>query len=158
MLRLRLVGLIGCLALALTVLAAPAWAHPGHEAADVPLAGDTQGSHTVPTAALIAGALAFLAALPQRRRTLALALALSLAALSLEGVLHAALHLQHVRHAQSLSIGASPALRVAPRAEASLPSATPVVRLMPVAERYEPPAPDIFVASSRGRAPPLPAA
>jgi hypothetical protein len=106
-------------------------------------------------AALLVAALALLASVPQCRRTLALALVLLLSMVSLEGVLHAALHLHHARHADSLAIGASPAQQAAAAPEAEHPSATPVMRLGEVVERHVTPAPDVVVASSRGRAPPL---
>jgi hypothetical protein len=100
-------------------------------------------------------ALALLASVPQRRRTLALALVLLLSMVSLEGVLHAALHLHHVRHADGLAIGASPAQQAAAGLEADHPSATPVMLLSEVVERDVTPASDVVVASSRGRAPPV---
>ena len=155
MIPLRFVRLVAGVALVLTVLAAPAWAHPGHDSTGGPVAGDAPGQHTPPAVALIAGALAFLVAIPQRRRALALGLALLLAAVSLEGMLHAALHLHKVKHSQSLAIGASTAQQAATRPDTESPSATPVIRLIEIAELYDAPVPDIAVASNRGRAPPL---
>ena len=155
MIPFRLVRLLAGVALALSVLAAPAWAHPGHDSTGGPAAGGALGQHTPPAMALIAGALAFLAAIPRRRRALALALVLLLATVSLEGMLHAALHLHKVKHSQSLAIGASPAQQAAARPDTEDPSATPVIRLIDVAELYDAPVPDVAVASNRGRAPPL---
>jgi hypothetical protein len=155
MIPLPIVRLAAGVALALTVLAAPAWAHPGHDSTGGPVAGDALGQHTPPAAALIAGALTFLAAIPRRRRALAWSLALLLATVSLEGMLHAALHLHKVGHSQSLAIGASAAQQAATRPDTEGPSATPVIRLIDVAELYDAPVPDIAVASNRGRAPPL---
>ena len=155
MIPLRFVRLVAGVALALSVLAAPAWAHPGHDSTGGPAAGDALGQHSPPAMALITGALAFLAAIPQRRRALALSLALLLATVSLEGLLHAALHLHNVKHSQSLAIGASPAQQAATRPDTEGPSATPVIRLIDVAKLYDAPVPDVAVASNRGRAPPL---
>jgi len=79
---------------------------------------------------------------------------LLLAMASLEGMLHAALHLQKIRHANSLAIGASPAQQAAAAPDTEGPTATPVVRLLEVAELYDAPVPDVVVASNRGRPPP----
>jgi hypothetical protein len=155
MIRRRLAGLAAGVALALSVLAAPAWAHHGHDSTGGPATGNALGQHTPPAVALIAGALAFLAAIPQRRRALAWSLALLLATVSLEGMLHAALHLHKVTHSQSLAIGASPAQQAATRPDTEGPSATPVMRLIEIVELYHAPVPDVAVASNRGRAPPL---
>jgi hypothetical protein len=92
--------------------------------------------------------------MPHRRRALALALVLLLSMASLEGVLHAALHLHHVRHAGSLAIGASPAQPVAADPDTEGAFATPVILLGKVVEDYDAPLPDIVVSSSLGRAPP----
>ena len=72
----------------------------------------------------------------------------------LEGMFHAALHLQKIRHAQSLAIGASPAQQAATGPDTDGPSATPFIRLIEVAQHYDAPGPDVAVASNRGRAPP----
>ena len=156
MIRPRVLVLLVGVALALSSLAAPAWAHPGHESADGQAAAswDALGRYAPTAVGLLAAALSLLAGSPHRRRALALAVALLVAAVSLEGMLHAAFHLQKVRHAQSLSIGASPALHAATGPDTDGPSATPVIRLIEVAERYDAPAPDVVVASYRGRAPP----
>jgi hypothetical protein len=160
-------------ALAVLCLTAPAWAHPGHDspgAASAPNglhAGDrsapewggahsweTLPRHAPPSAGLVVAALYLLATMPHRRRALALAVALLLSIVSLEGVLHAALHLHHVRHADSLAIGASPAQPAAADPDTEKPSATPVILLGEVAGRYDDPIPDLVVSSGRGRAPP----
>ena len=162
--------------LAVLCLTAPAWAHPGHDSPGAASASDglhaSGQSATAPesrgvvdswealrrqapsSAALVLGALAFLAAMPHRRRALALALVLLLSMASLEGVLHAALHLHHVRHAGSLTIGASPAQPAAADPDTEGAFATPVILLGKVVEDYDAPVPDIVVSSSLGRAPP----
>ena len=158
MIRPRLLVLLVGAALALASLAAPAWAHPGHESTDAPLAAtdswDALGRHAPTAVGLLAAALSLLASSPHRRRALAFGLALLIATVSLEGMLHAALHLQKVRHAQTLAIGASPAQQAATGPDTDGPSATPVIRLIEITERYDAPAPDVVVASYRGRAPP----
>ena len=171
----RVLTLLLGVGLAVLCLTPPAWAHPGHGPAGDALAIDglhagppagverevaaesweTLRRHAPVAAALLVAALALLASVPQRRRTLALALVLLLSMVSLEGVLHAALHLHHVRHADGLAIGASPAQQAAAGPEADHPSATPVMLLSEVVERHVTPAPDVVVASSRGRAPPV---
>ena len=159
--------------LAVHCLTAPAWAHPGHDASAAPdglhppgrseTAPDRQSAagswealhrHAPASAALVVAALALLATMPHRRRALVLALVLLLSMVSLEGVLHAAMHLHHVRHTDGLAIGASPAQQVAAGPDTEGPSPTPVVRLSGVVEPYDAPVPDIVVSSSRGRAPP----
>jgi hypothetical protein len=158
MIRPRLLVLLVGVALAVSSLAASAWAHPGHDTTDAPLAAtdswDALGRHAPTAIGLLAAALSLLASSLHRRRALALAVALLVATVSLEGVLHAALHLQKVRHAQSLSIGASPAQQSATGPDTRGPSATPVIRLMEVAKHYDAPVPEVVLASNRGRAPP----
>jgi len=156
-------------------LAAPAWAHPGHgptpgaldldgfhapdqsgpESEGPAESWETLHPHAPASAALVVAALALLAHIPHRRRALALALVLLLSIVSLEGLLHAALHLHHARHADSLAIGASPAPLAAAGPDPGNPSATPVILLGEVVEGYVAPVPDVVVASSRGRAPPV---
>jgi hypothetical protein len=165
MIRQRLLVLLAGLGLSLLSLTVPAWAHPGHDPASGPLAGDNRDAHRIPgssgaagqhmpsSLALAAGALTLFAALGQRRRTLALALVLLLAVVSLEGLAHAALHLQKIRHADSL--GASASQQAAAYPDAAVRSATPEVRWIEVAARYEAPAHYLVVASHHGRAPPL---
>ena len=167
MIRRRLLGLLAGVGLCFSSLTVPAWAHPGHDLASGPQAGDNReaqgvggssgaaGQHAPSPLALAAGALALFAALPQRRRTLALALVLFLTVVSLEGLAHAALHLQKIRHADSLAIGASTSRQVAAHPDAALRSATPEVRWIEVAALYEAPPPDIVIAPHHGRSPPL---
>jgi len=62
--------------------------------------------------------------------------------------------LHHVRHADSLAIGASTAQPAASLATEE-PGAVPEIVLAEVAERYDSPASDIVFASNRGRAPPI---
>jgi hypothetical protein len=154
--------------LAVLCLTAPAWAHPGHDSTAG--AGALNGFHALDqgvadtwealrrhapaSTALVVAALALLATMPHRRGALALALVLLLSMASLEGVLHATLHLHHVHHADSLAIGASPAQQAAGDPDTEGPSATPVILLSEVVERYDAPVPDIVVPCSRGRAPP----
>jgi hypothetical protein len=104
--------------------------------------------------ALAAGALALLASLPRRQRTLAFALAALLALAAGEGATHAALHLGHVPHTDSLAIGASPGLQAVADLD-PVPVATP-----PLAVRQETlppevaPATGITITANHGRAPP----
>ena len=107
-----------------------------------------------PPLAFAAGALA-LAAAVSRRRVLAVALAGLLALAGLEGVAHAALHLQHVTHGDSLAI--APLIGDAPAADHR--GATPAVRIDRVAESAPPPldarTPDRPIRPDQGRAPPV---
>ena len=107
------------------------------------------------SAAFLVAALALLASVPQRRRALAVALVLLLSMVSLEGMLHAALHLHHVRHADGLAIGASPAQQTAAGPDPDHPSATPVMLLSEVVERYVAPVPDVVVAEAAVAHPPV---
>jgi hypothetical protein len=161
--------------LSVLCLTAPAWAHPGHgptpgalaldgfhapdqsepESEGAAKSWDTLRRHAPMSAALVVAALALLAHIPHRRRALALALVLLLSMVSLEGVLHAALHLHHARHADSLAIGASAAQLAAAGPDPDRPFATPVMLLGDVVERYVALVPDVVVASNRGRSPPL---
>jgi len=163
--------------LAVVYLTAPAWAHPGHDSPGAASASDglhaSGQSATAPesrgvadswealrrqapsSAALVLGALAFLATMPHRRRALALALIGLLGTVSLEGVFHAALHLHHVRHADNLAISASPAQQSAADLDTEGPAAIPDTLLVEVAERYDPPPTAVVLASNRGRAPPI---
>ena len=175
----RLFALLACVALALSSLSGPAWAHPGHDSTDgAGTAASTgilspgqqeterasQGAagswgarrQKLPaTTALVAAALALLGAIPYRRRALALVLVLLLTAVSFEGLLHAVLHLHHVRHADSLAIGASPAQQTATALDPERPGPAPDALLVEVAERYDTPAIGVVVAANRGRAPPV---
>ena len=179
MTRLRLFVHLAGVALALSSLPGSAWAHPGHdsisgggagalvgvEAPDLretPRANQgTTGSlnarrqRASAATTLVAAALGLLAAIPHRRRALALALIGLLATVSLEGALHAALHLHQVRHADSLAIGASPAQQAAADLDTDGPATVPDILLVEVAERYDPPMTVVVLASNRGRAPPI---
>ena len=171
----RVLTLLLGVGLAVLCLTPSAWAHPGHgptgDALTLdglhasPQAGperegaaeswETLRRHAPVATALLVAALTLLASVPQRRGALAVVLVLLLSMVSLEGVLHAALHLHHVRHADGLAIGASSAQQAAAAPEADHPSATPVMLLSEVVERYLAPVPDVVVAASRGRAPPV---
>ena len=161
---LRRFGLMPVLAvLALLCLVAPAAAHPGHDAADGFQAASPPDDasawpplrhHGPAAAALLVAAGSLLASVPKRRRALAFTLVLLLSMVSLEGVLHAALHLHHVRHAGSLAIGASPAQPPAVGPDPEAPSAIPVVLIGGIVERADTVVVGIALASPRGRAPP----
>ena len=173
----RALLLLASIGLALSSLSTAAWAHPGHDGIGGPLPSHTTGApdrpegetashgaagswaqfgHKAPSAAaLVAAAVALLTTILHRRRALAVALVLVLAAVSFEGTFHAVLHLHHVRHADSLAIGASPAQQTAADLDMERPGAVPDTLLVEVAERYDPPATDVVVASNRGRAPPI---
>lgn len=165
-------------ALALSSLSGPAWAHPGHDSIGGAGAGTSAGVESpdqgetgrpiksatgswnglrqqIPSATVpVALAVFFLALMPHRRGALALSLVLLFGVVSFEGVFHAVLHLHHVRHADSLAIGASTAQPAASLATEE-PGAVPEIVLAEVAERYDSPASDIVFASNRGRAPPI---
>lgn len=171
MITRRLLVLLAGLGLAATSLGAPAWAHPGHgpiggaAASPQVRTGSRDGGegeparpreHAPPAAALVAGALALLAGLPHRRRTLALALAAVLATAAFEGVFHAALHLGHVPHTDGLAIGAAAIPPAATDPHAAAPAAPPLARLGEAPYRYDPAVTDVVVSSNQGRAPPPP--
>lgn len=166
--------------LALSSLSAPAWAHPGHTPTAESAGGEparlespdsfemgSPGSasatsrsaprHRGPSAvALLAGALVLLASLPDRRRTLGLALALLLGTAVSEGAVHALLHLKHLAHSDGLAVGHS----AAQQAGADLQRAMPATISLPLLGRAAPqrrPAPltEVAVAPDRGRAPPV---
>ncbi len=128
MIRHRLVTFAAGIGLALSALAGTALAHTGLDspaaAASTPLFPDqvpqsapapatapyppvAPRDHGLPLSALVVAGFALLAALPNRRRTLALALTLLLATVTFEAVAHAALHLGHLGHADGLVIDAS---------------------------------------------------
>jgi len=170
--RVRSAMLLLAVGLALLCFTTPAWAHPGHEAPvasnglhapgqpdtapegrEVARAREALRRHAPTSVALVVAALSLLAAMP-RRRALALALMLPLSIASLEGVLHAALHLHHARHADGLAIGASPAQPAAADPDTDGPPATPALLLGEVVEAYNAPVPGLVVSPSRGRAPP----
>jgi len=161
---LRRLGLMPVLAvLAVLCLVAPAGAHPGHDAADGFHAASPPNDasawpplrhHGPAAAALLVAAGSILASVPHRRRVLALTVVLLLSMVSLEGVLHAALHLHHVRHAGSLAIGASPAQLPAVGPDPEAPSASPVVLIGGIVGHADRIVASVVLASSRGRAPP----
>ena len=175
--RQRVMTLLVGIGLAVLCLAPPAWAHPGHgppgvasasdglhapgrpetspESWDVADSWEGLRRHAPASAALVVGALALLATMPHRRRVLALALIGLLGMVSLEGAVHAALHLHQVRHADNLAIGASPVQQSAADLDTEGPAAVPDTLLVEVAERYDPPATAVVLASNRGRAPPI---
>ncbi len=179
MTRHRLVMLLAAVGLAASSLAGPAWAHPGHgpigesavEAAarlapghqsemdplsPIPVNPRASPRHSAPPAvALVAGALALLASIPHRRRTLALALGLLLALVAFEGAFHAALHLRHLPHADGLAIGASAGQQAAADLASAAPAATPLALLGEAPQPYDAPVTDVAVSSDQGRAPPV---
>ncbi|HXJ80906.1 MAG TPA: hypothetical protein VMS64_19790 [Candidatus Methylomirabilis sp.] len=173
--RLRLLLLLVTASLAISSLASPACAHPGHDAdgesaVGVPVrpALGEEGAggppphaprgprhHAPPAVALVAGALALLANLPHRRRTLAIALALLLALTAFEGAAHAALHLRHVPHTDGLAIGVSASPQASVDLDGTVPAVSPLVPLGEVVERGVAPAVGAIVAANQGRAPPV---
>lgn len=111
--------------------------------------------HAPPIVALVAGAVVLLAAIPDRRRTLALVLGLLLATVTFEGAFHAALHLRHLPHADGLAIGASPIQQAATDPKDAVPVAAVPALLAEAPVHYEARVPDIDVTVNHGRAPPL---
>jgi hypothetical protein len=104
--------------------------------------------------ALLAGAVTFLAAMPHRRRTLALVLTLLLGTVAFEGAAHATFHLRHLPHADGLAIGASPAQQAAPVEDATL--VTVHLALLAETPRHGNAfVPELAVAVNHGRGPPL---
>jgi hypothetical protein len=103
---------------------------------------------------LAVAALALLATVLVRRRTLAVALAFVLTLAVGEGVLHAALHLGHLPHGDGLAISASLAAPAALDAETDTRTAPPIL-LGATPERYDGSVVGVARASDRGRAPPL---
>lgn len=147
-----------------------AWAHPGHgpsaardtaqdhvedpapRSLDLPIAPH----HPAPSGrALAAGALALLATVLPRRKTLAVALAFVLALAAGEGVFHAALHLGHLPHGDGLAIGSSMAAPAALDAETDTRAAYPPIVLAGTPERDDGSIVGVARASDRGRAPPF---
>ena len=168
MTRLRLAGVLVATALVVVGLVLPAWAHPGHDGAgraadhviqmadqaDTVASWDALPRYGPPTAGLLAAALSLVASMRQRRRVLAAVLLLPFLAASLEGVAHAALHLGHARHADSLAIAAATALP-AVELDSTAPDPAPVLALGEPVEICDLLVRQIVVAASRGRAPPL---
>jgi hypothetical protein len=174
MTRYRAFALLAVLVFAVSSLSAPAWAHPGHmpdepAGSTLPESGELGSPHAAavtplaaprhrgPSAvALLAGALALLANLPDRRRTLALVVTVLLGAAVSEGAFHALLHLRHLAHSDGLVVGPSAAQQAATDPEGTAPAtlslplvgkAAPERRIAPQIERA--------LASDRGRAPPI---
>ena len=169
MIRLRLASALVATALVVLGLSFPAWAHPGHDGASHTVepvviqpadqaaavaSWDALRRYGPAAAGLLTAALSLLASMRPRRRVLAAVLLLPLLAVSLEGVAHAALHLGHARHANGLAIDASAAVpAVELGAVASDPA--PVLTLGDLVESRELLVPQVVVAASRGRGPPL---
>jgi hypothetical protein len=177
--RRRLLVLLAALGLIAAGLAGPAWAHPGHDRAarsasagiaahDLIAASDVEPSaassldsrppgrqHVPPALAFLAGAVTFLAALPHRRRTLALALVLLLGAVAFEGALHATFHIRNLPHADGLAIGASPAQQPAPEIEDAAPVAVLLALLAETPRQDDTRVPELVVGVNHGRGPPL---
>ena len=106
----------------------------------------------------MAGGLTFLAALRNRRRTLALALTLLVTTAAFEGVAHAALRLANVRHADTLSIGASVIPPVLVEGDAAPLGSSPLARVGQAPEHHDSQVTDAAVAFAKERAPPVSAA
>src|SRR5262245_10952406 len=177
--RHRLVALLTALGLIAVGFAGPAWAHSGHEptarsasattavhdsivanAAELPAPAPPDprppGRQHLPSAmALVAGAVTFLAAMPHRRRTLALVLALLLGMVAFEGVLHATFHLRNAPHADGLAIGTSPAQQPAPELNDAAPVPILLALLAETPRHHDPFVPEFAVAVSHGRDPPV---
>jgi hypothetical protein len=175
----RLFVLLTTLALIAAGFAGSAWAHPGHEPgarsasattavhdsiaaseADPPtpssLDSRSPGRHHLPPAmALLAGAVTFLAAMPHRRRTLALVLALLLGTVAFEGAAHATFHLRHLPHADGLAIGASPAQQAASEIEDATPVTVHLALLAETPRHVNAFVPELAVTVKHGRGPPL---
>ena len=108
-----------------------------------------------PVRGLAVGALALLATVLPRRKTLAVALAFVLALAAGEGVFHAALHLGHLPHGEGLAIGSSMAAPAALDAETDTRAAYPLILLAATPERDDGCIVGVTRASDRGRAPPF---
>jgi hypothetical protein len=177
--RHRLLVLLTALGLIAAGLAGSAWAHAGHERTTRPVSATTAvhdsivaseaeppacasldsrppGRHHLPSAmALVAGAVTFLAAMPHRRRTLAIGLALLLGMVAFEGALHATFHLRNLPHADGLAIGASPAQQPAPELEDASPVTVHFALLAETPRHDDAFVPELAVAVHHGRGPPL---
>jgi hypothetical protein len=177
--RHRRLVLLTVLGLVAAGLVGSAWAHPGHERTahsasattavhesivasesepSAPASPDSRppGRHHLPSAmALVAGAVTFLAAMPHRRRTLAMVLALLLGMVAFEGALHATLHLRNAPHADGLAIGVSSAQQPAPELDDSAPVPILLALLAETPRHHDPFVPEFAVAVNHGRAPPL---
>ena len=179
MTRRRVLLVLLGVGLAVSSLSESAWAHPwlplfeGSPAAtqtdlesprhielESPSQGSANGEVTphhpaAPAIALVAGALALLAGIARRRRALALTLALLLGLVAFEGVFHAALHLRHLAHPDSLAIGAGATPPTLADLEVEGAAAPPLTLFGKTPERYDAPVSDVGAASSQGRAPPV---
>src|SRR5262245_20066287 len=177
--RHRLVVLLTALGLIAAGFAGSAWADSGHErtarsvnpttavddsivanAAEPPapasLDSRPSGHQHLPSAmALVAGAVTFLTAMPHRRRTLALVLALLLGMVAFEGALHATFHLRNAPHANGLAIGAAPAQQPAPELNDAAPVPILLTLLAETPRHHDPFVPEFAVAVNHGRAPPV---
>ena len=161
--------------LAASTLVEPVWAHPGHEsvggaaavAAVDPSRADNgegdalrqasrpSGDHVPSALALVAGAVAFLASLPHRRRTIALVLCVLLALVAFEGAAHAALHLRHLPHADGLAVGPSATQQATADVASVVPTMSSLALLEATIEHDVAPVADATVAANQGRAPPI---
>jgi len=104
----------------------------------------------------VVGGLALLAAIRDRRRTVALALTLLLSVAGVEGVAHALLHLGHRPHADTLTVGAAALPPAAAEPEPGSLGVAPLPLLGSASERYDAPATLLAVESAQGRSPPTP--
>jgi hypothetical protein len=127
--RHRLLILLVAIGVAASTFQGIAWAHPGHEPADE--------SAFATTMRLAPG---------ERERTPG-SPALPAA--------HAALHLRHLPHADSLAIGASATHQAVADLYSAVPTATPLAPLEEAWQRNVAPATDTTVSATQGRAPPF---
>jgi len=177
--RRRLLVMLAALGLILAAPAGSAWAHPGHERLARPASAATTahevivvaeaeppapasldsqppGRHHLPSAmALVAGAITFLAAMPHRRRTLAMVLALLLGMVAFEGAVHATLHLRNLPHTDGLAISASSTQQPAPELDDAAPAPILLALLTETPPHHDPFVPEFAVSVNHGRAPPL---
>jgi hypothetical protein len=137
------------------VLDSPAPASGEHESTSPAHHPALAHDHAPSALAFVAGALAILAAFPNRRRTLAVALALAVTAVALEGATHAALHLGHVDHARSLAIDASAQPPAVVDLGAGAPRVAGPTPIDDVPLRRDTPVTAAPVAAACQRAPPL---
>ena len=173
--RYRALSLLAVLLLAASSLSGQAWAHPGHmptEAQDGALVAADSGESGQPNSssgsplsaprrrgpsamALLGGALALLASVPNRRRTLALAFTFLLGVTASEGAFHALMHLGHLAHASNLVVGPSATQKATTDPESASPAPISLPLLGKAApERGVPALIEVSLAADRGRAPP----
>jgi len=177
--RSRLLVLLAALGLIVVGFPGPAWAHPEHEQTALfasattaahdsivvseaeppaPASLDSRPSahHHQPSAmALVAGAITFLAAMPHRRRTLAMVLALLLGMVAFEGAVHATLHLRNLPHTDGLAISVSSTQQPAPELDDAAPAPILFALLTETPPHHDPFVPEFAVSVNHGRAPPL---